>query len=491
MEKYIMSFLPYKNMKMKLQADARKARQLLAAAKRPAKRQKKKKKSQKPRVRHLVSIGGRNFVSGSLAAGANGPMEGGSPAVNIVSPELATSQLIRQMADPFVETNDSDWPDPFTLMPTRKAKDLIHQALALQGGMDTTLNGSLGMYVRGDPFKSWGVASIGAVSSGLPFTWASCTNSMNASLPSGAMVRPIAIGHRFTFSGVGPYHSIVVRIMELPPWGPITSTYANFPTQPSLGPTFAQREYFRAREFTMNPGDTIQVNLYPADSTCLSFAVASAEREAWSAGSGAKSWSGFVMWVYGMSSMDTFYHDGIMRHAYFLPSPVTVPATAPNVSTLVKPSAAARDKALGTVVDRVSSGWNIFKSVVSTVASIASAAVPFLMSGGGNGMSRAQAEARADAYMAGLPDGPMARLAREEGSRSYLRIPAMSNTATVPIDCVVCALMSPTGRPREIEALMSAAKISLIEEKEAEEYARIASQSSSSTATPRDLRLHK
>jgi hypothetical protein len=43
MEKYIMSFLPYKNMKMKLQADARKARQLLAAAKRPAKRQKKKK----------------------------------------------------------------------------------------------------------------------------------------------------------------------------------------------------------------------------------------------------------------------------------------------------------------------------------------------------------------------------------------------------------------------------------------------------------------
>lgn len=339
-------------------------------------------KARKPKVsvKHLVTVGGRQFVTGSMLSASNDSNGGaGQSPVNILPAKLAADQLIEVMRNPFMETSDADWPDPFTLVPTRKSKDIVHQSLTIANGA-TANDGGVAMYVRGDPYHAWGVPS--SISSDGTINWAGCTQDMNASMPTNVMARPIAIGHRFTFSAVGPFHTIVARVMELPPWGPVSSAYANFPTKTSLGPTFAQREFFRAREVTLAPGETLEVNCYPADADCLVFATTGQEREATSVSGHAKSWSGFVLWVHGLTSADTIYHDGIIRHSWYMPSPVTAPSVSPTPATLTHPSAAEKDRALSTTVDDVSNGWNVFKSIISGVAEFALKALPYLAGAG-------------------------------------------------------------------------------------------------------------
>jgi len=102
--------------------------------------------------------------------------------------------------------------------------------------------------------------------------------------------------------------------------------------------------------------------------------------------------------------------------------------------SLSKPSGAVKDMALGQVVKSVSNGWNIFKSIISTVGSIASMAVPFL-AGGANAL-----EAAADA---GLER--MANSGRQHNGWEILK--PLSETAVAPVVEMVYNVMPDSGCP--------------------------------------------
>jgi len=125
----------------------------------------------------------------------------------------------------------------------------------------------------------------------------------------------------------------------------------------------------------MNPGETLQINLYPADALSLAFAYVDDTRE----NDYTRSWSGAVVWFHGLATGDVLYHDGIIHHSWFLPSVAEAPSTSPLPAQIVKPNTAAKEAVIGKVIDNVSSGWNIFKSVINTLGTIAAVAAPFVM----------------------------------------------------------------------------------------------------------------
>lgn len=318
----------------------------------------------------------------SLLGDANGGAGDPTSGVAVIDADDARKGMIQMMSDPFCDVINPRWPDPNTMMMTLVGKDVVHNQFPIWGGA-TNNDGAAGMYFRGDPFKTYSlVSSIGAASSSYPLTWAVPNVSMNAAIAAGGYARPTACAVRFTFNAVGPYHSLIMRFMELPPWGPIASGFANFPAAANNGPTYIQREFFRGREVTLNPGESVQINLYPIETRCTAFASVSVERDQFATGTvnpATLSWGGFVMWCYGLSSLDQLYYDAIIRHEYYYPVPTTLTSIPTTQRAVVMPSAAEKDKVMGAALKRSVSGWNVFKNIVSGIASVASFVAPFLL----------------------------------------------------------------------------------------------------------------
>jgi len=338
----------------------------------------------KQRNRRLLKAMGTtgSLVTGVMGGQANTP-EGVSATggVSILSPAVAASETLRLLSDPWSDSVLARWPDSYTMIPTFASKDMAHVSLTIYGGT-TTADGAAGMYVRGDPVDNYSqVTSVGAASSGYPITWHSAWGNLNDSMPgltdAAAQARPVAAGWRVTFSGIGAYHTVVARIMELPPNGNIDSGFDNFPTNANVAPTFVQREFFRAREVVMKPGDTLVLVSYPCDASSLRFAGCKGRVREYSLAT--KSWSGYIVWFFGLSSVDTLYMDAIMHHEWYPPSFIaTMPATAPLPRALVKPSMAETEKALGTVVENVSKGWNVFDTVLDVGLNLFEMISPFI-----------------------------------------------------------------------------------------------------------------
>lgn len=320
-------------------------------------------------------------LQSGLGAGVSNPSTG---ATVVVDGSAAQKDLSSLLNDPFKDTVIGRWPDPNTMMVTATAKDTLHSNLMIYNG--TTANdGCVAWYFRGDPFATWSppTSILSSTASPTPFkiNWQAPVTNMNASMATGAYARPTGIGCRLTFNGVGTYHSVVVRIMELPPWGPIASGFTNFPVAGNSSPTYVQKEFFRAREITLNPGEVIQINLYPMEARSIGFADTTAVRDQLAASTtnpSCLSWGGFLFWGFGFSSLDSFYIDAIMHHEYYYPLPTTLTNVASPPKAIVLPDSGARDKAMKGAVVREASGWNIFKNVLTTAAGIASMVLPFM-----------------------------------------------------------------------------------------------------------------
>lgn len=326
-----------------------------------------------------MRLGNRWVPTVGLEAGltgfaSTGPMSSSTTAV--VDGVVAARETTKLLMNPWGDSLVARWADEFSLFPSFTSKDMAHAALTIYNGT-TTHDGCAAMYMRGDAKNNYSeVSSIASSTSNYAITWAGPTNSMNGSMPAGALSRPVAAGWRFTFSGVGTYHSIVMRVMELPPWGPILSGFANFPATCNQAPTFAQREYFRAREIVLKPGETVALMAYPADPGSLRYAPNNTVRE----DSKVTSWSGYVVWFFGMSAEDTIYYDSIMHHEYVVVSPITTPSTQPLPRAVVKPDVKAQEGALSSVVETVSRGWNVVKTVLDVGAKLFNYFVPMLLS---------------------------------------------------------------------------------------------------------------
>jgi len=366
---------------------------------------------------------------GALRANGGGANGGGSVGggTEIISAYVAAKEALRVMMDPFAESTLARWPDPYTMMPTMTTKDPDHDGLHVFNGVNA-FDGATAMYIRGDQQFAWHSATSIASSTGsstsstTPYqiTWNASDpnwNHLSASMPNQAEARPVALGHRFTYSGVGEYHTIVARVIEMPPWAPLNvppiGVDSPFPNTANEGPTYAQREYFRAREVTMAPGETLVVMSYPLDALSLIFAPLWASgpqggadprnimdplsREA----SGARSWGGFIVVFWGLSDKDSVYHDAIV-HNEFVAAPVDVEVADTDLTfaypkAVVKPDSTSLDGVLDTVVDIVSSGANVFKTVLTKGRELFSTFVPMLF-GGGN--------------MQALPVPPLSRSAK-------------------------------------------------------------------------------
>lgn len=290
----------------------------------------------------------------------------------------AAAELRKLLLDPWSDNPIGRWPDAYTMIPTFVSKDVYHSPMTIYNGT-TAADGCAAMYVRGDSYKTHRQpSSIDTPLNLFEVKWNSASDDMMAAIPVGAMVRPVGAGYRFTFSGVGPYHTIVARIIELPPWAYIAPADhpLNFPVGCNTGPTFAQREFMRGREVVMAPGETLNLIMLPGGMPGLNFTLRGYDRDITGGSIYGAAWSGFVVWFFGLSSNDTLYCDGMMHHEYYLPSAATLPATSNNSRAIVKPDIEAVQNVDSELVDLASYGWNVFKTTVSTAINIFSALTP-------------------------------------------------------------------------------------------------------------------
>jgi len=326
-------------------------------------------------------------LSRGVGANSNPTMAAGGssifPAVE------ATKEALRVLLDPFSDSVVARWADSYTLIPTAVSKDAIHRNITL---LQDPLNEEVycfGLYFRGDPTNTLHMSSIdSSTSSSLlgQLTWnTGLAEHLRDSIPSYesafGWARPTGAGVKITYSSVGPYHSGVIRILELPPYPMDMATHpVGFPTLPSLGPTFMQREFLRAREMPMDPGDTIQANVYPVDPACLIFGDALSQRDSYHEGlwANTKSWSGLVIWGYGFQATDTVYLDACIHHEWYVPHPVLIGQTVAPNKAIVRPSTVVTERALDTVTDVVSQGTNIFKTIYGIGKDIWSVLSPIL-----------------------------------------------------------------------------------------------------------------
>lgn len=304
----------------------------------------------------------------------------------IIGAPAAAKALHQLLLDPWSDNQLARWPDQYTMVPTFIAKDVAHFPMTIfNGGTATspTSDGAAALYFRGDPTYTYRQVSSIASSTASPaydMDWNSAMTNMRSSMPTGAMARPVGTGIKFTFSGVGVFHTIVARVIELPPYFAQigASKPTNFPSAANDGPTFAQREYMRAREIVMQPGDTLNLVSLPGSRNGLNFVYNTSQRddEAWSL-VGA-SWSGFVVWFWGLYASDTLYADAVIHHEYVIPSPVTMPTAGAATRAITRGDTNEVQKVENRVLDVVSSGMNVFKTVVEIISGIASMAAPFL-----------------------------------------------------------------------------------------------------------------
>jgi len=369
---------------------------LRAQQKRDKQKNKAKKKKGSVKVRHQVKLpNGQWMTAASLpTALANSSTAGAPSTVAIVTGKEAADGVRTLLKDPWADNPIARWPDQYTMMPTFAAKDIAHFPLTIYNGT-TSADGSAAFYIRGDPNGTYAQPTqIGSPtsssSSQIPNTlaynqinWSCSPTDMNASMPHAssyaALARPVGMGTRFTYSGVGPYHTIVARVMELPPWAWVGSTTAptNFPTYANLGPTFAQREYFRAREIALAPGETLSLLHFPASYMGLTFLPCDNYRET-SPNAPGQSWTGYVVWFYGLQSGDTIYTDVVLHHEYYVLSITTTPATNPTARVLCKPDVDVVQNVESEVVDLAAYGWNVFKDILTTAVDIFGKIAPYL-----------------------------------------------------------------------------------------------------------------
>lgn len=360
---------------------------LLGSKKKP---KQAKKKRIEPVVPQSASSNARFQTLGrmtrlGLRAGESTASTGGA---EIITAMQAARDALKVMMNPFTDAALARWPDPFTLEPTMTAKDVEHHSLNIWNGVGEAYDGGAGLYIRGDPTSAYTQPSSidsSTTSSRYTITWRAPDNDLKDSVPTEALARPVAIGHRLTYSGVGPYHAIVVRVVEIPPWAPILSGWnllPAFPLKSNEGPNFYQREFFRAREVTLNPGESLVLMSYPLDALGLVFASVGMAREegvTWDLPAAA-SWNGYIVWATGLSASDTLYHDAVIHHEFVLPVSAVFPNAATGIypKAVVKPDGGVLDGALGSIVDVIATGANVFKTVLTKGEEIFRAFVPML-----------------------------------------------------------------------------------------------------------------
>lgn len=328
------------------------------------------------------------FSSASAFLRANG---GGSPSgssAEIITATQAAKDALRVMMDPFTDAALARWPDPFTLEPTMTAKDVAHHSLTIWNGIEGAYDGACAMYIRGDAVKSYAQPSSisnASTSARYDITWQQPNTDMKDAIPASSNDRPVAIGHRFTYSGVGNYHAIVVRVVEIPPWPAITSgfdTLYAFPLKSNEGPNFYQREFYRAREVTLNPGESLTCISYPLDALGLVFGSVAYQRGDIETEPNTASWNGYIIWANGLTASDTLYHDAVIHHEFVMP-PSAFPRPIDSVTgiypkAVVKPDGGVLDGALGKIIDVIATGANVFKSVLTKGEEIFRSFVPML-----------------------------------------------------------------------------------------------------------------
>lgn len=334
----------------------------------------------------------------SYGAGISG-YGGTGPVASLTNPALlpadvAAKAVERLVLNPFAENLFARWTDSFSLIPTCVAKDLIHQPLPIfQTNLSSgSADRGSAIFLHGDPHQAAYIpSSVDSSTSSTTkgqITWPSGNwYSMQAAVPAYVQMRPVGMGHRFTYSAVGPYHTIVARVIEfgpeLPPaWtSPTPWTTYGVPEYLQNGATFNQRQFLRAREFVLEPGSTTTITLLPCNASSLNYVLWDEPRYyVVGARYQIMSWSDACIWFFGLEPNDTIYWDGVAHHEYYHSSTDISGTQQPQAAAITMPSAAANDKALSTVAEASVSGWTVFKNSVSEVADVVKKAVPYVSS---------------------------------------------------------------------------------------------------------------
>jgi len=340
---------------------------------------------------YLSRISGWSGGGGAGLGATDQPLPSASPPA-LIPAGVAAKAVEQLVLTPFSENLLARWPDTYSLIPTYVSKDLIHKALTV---FPTNINAgaadrAVAYAIHGDPnYSGYEPSSINSSTSGTKgaITWWALglpppVDTLQDSVPDFCYNRPVGLAHKFTFSAVGPYHTIVMRIMELGPCPPPDTFLAVpvvFPTQVSAGPTFIQRQFCRAREIALQPGESFTLICLPCDALSLAYWRSRTSR--YDAGADiVYSWSDFIIWGYGLEANDTVYHDAVYHHEFYRTvDDLYVNSTAVTAgSAIVLPSTNDTDQALTRVAVAAGNGFNVVRDIVEGVSKFVKKAVPFV-----------------------------------------------------------------------------------------------------------------
>jgi len=341
---------------------------------------------------YLSRISGWGGGSSTGFGATDQPLPSASPPA-LIPAGVAAKAVEQLVLTPFSENLLARWPDTYSLIPTYVSKDLIHKALTVY---PTNINSgtadrAIAYAIHGDPnysgyepsaINSTSVGTKGAITWWTPGVITPPVDTLQDSVPDYCYNRPVGLAHKFTFSAVGPYHTIVMRIMELGPCPPpdiASAVPVVFPTQVSAGPTFIQRQFCRAREIALQPGESFTLICLPCDALSLAYWRSRTSRYDSSADL-IYSWSDFIIWGYGLEANDTVYHDAVYHHEFYRTvDDLFANSTAVTAgSAIVLPSTSDTDQALTKVAVAAGNGFNVVRDIVEGVSKFVKKAVPFV-----------------------------------------------------------------------------------------------------------------
>lgn len=197
-------------------------------------------------------------------------------------------------------------PDPFTCVPTFPVNSHYSAScVPTFPATGTTTYGGIAMLLMGSGVECWKLVSLTGGASTVSIAWDTGT-AYNIGINSANFVsRPIGINSNLTYTSVGPLHPITITAFPILPdtLSSIAAAPTGWPTTLSSGLTTVQ-SVWGGRQWQVNPGESVNFITAPLDNRSFDFELSTSARSRYDA-LGQIAWSGWVIWIWGMTAGDT------------------------------------------------------------------------------------------------------------------------------------------------------------------------------------------
>lgn len=373
---------------------SKQARQL--AANKKFQRQKKTK----ARVRHLVNVGGKQFVVKAdqdslpqnervdLSFGMGGvsdcpsfmvDTDSGAPkqlkgsitgvAANLgsIAHALSTGNRIVDTMLSGLSQPNSNMPDPFSMARSFDANCFNSiQINPVYPSSGTTTYGGRAIVMTGSGAYSLLLPTCTGSASSVTLAYNGGSNYSCGLASADFYTRPKGFRLNLHASLVGPVHKIIVRAFPLQPLNVSVGTLAALPTGwPSAceGALTNLHASWGGREWSLGPGEDLDFVTVPMDSRGFSFMIGNTSRLAASY-DGPQSWGGWLIWWWGLTSGDYVQVHTTMAEEHIIKSEASTAYVYPTKYTDNNPTLAAKAKNLFANV--ISKGYGAYKYIAES-----------------------------------------------------------------------------------------------------------------------------